>query len=460
MWSLGRWFGLSSGPPGKRKLDKLPSGAYFNLWEGLEFPFRGDLVDKIVVTGGKKLSGAVQISGAKNAALPMMAATILTAGQSTLNNVPQLKDISTFSDVLRVLGTRVRRRGHTLDIDTTGIGHLEAPYELVRTMRASIYVLGPMLARFGRAKVSLPGGCALGPRPVNLHIKAMRALGAKVDIRHGYIIARSTRLSGAVIDFDISSVGATANAMMAATLASGTTRILNAAREPEIVALGKMLTAMGASISGVGTHTVQIEGAQSLRPVRKRVIPDRIEAGTFMAAAALTRGRVTLNGVRGEHLGAVLGKLEEAGVSVRQEGKDMVVNGSGGLSPVDITTAPYPGFPTDLQAQFMALLSLAPGTSVITETIFPDRFTHVPELRRLGVDVKLDANMAVITGVKKLSGAPVMASDLRASAALVLAGLVARGQTEVTRIYHIDRGYERIEQKLRQLGGDVHRVRA
>ncbi len=420
---------------------------------------REGILDRIVVTGGKKLSGTVQISGSKNAALPMMAAAILPSGRTHLSNVPLLKDIHTFSDVLRVLGARVERRGHSIDIDASGISHMEAPYELVRTMRASIYVLGPLLARFGRARVSLPGGCALGPRPVNLHIKAMRALGARVDIQHGYIVARAKKLRGAVIDFDLSSVGATANAMMAATLATGATRIQNAAREPEIAALGKMLNAMGASITGIGSHTIDIQGVGELQAVRRRVIPDRIEAGTFMVAAAITAGKVTLKGVQYDHLSAVIGKLQEAGVKVSRGDGSVVVRGAVPLCPVDITTAPYPGFPTDLQAQFMTLLGLAPGTSVVTETIFPDRFTHVPELRRLGMDIKLDGNVAVIAGVKGCSGAPVMASDLRASAALVLAGLIAGGQTDVLRIYHIDRGYEHIEEKLRGLGADIRRVR-
>jgi UDP-N-acetylglucosamine 1-carboxyvinyltransferase len=416
-------------------------------------------MDKIVVTGGKRLSGAVKMSGAKNAALPMMAATILASGESTLLNVPHLKDVSTFSDVLRVLGARVKREGDSLIIDASNIEHLEAPYELVRTMRASIYVLGPLLARFGQARVSLPGGCAWGPRPVNLHLKILEEMGAQVDIQHGYIMARAGKLQGALIDFAVSSVGATANAMMAASLASGTTLLRNAAREPEIEALGQMLSSMGASVSGAGSDTVEIQGVKALRAVRERIIPDRIEAGTYMVATAMTGGKVTLQGARADHLGAVIDKLEEAGVAIRPEAGDIVVEGSSSLVPLNVTTSPYPGFPTDMQAQFMALLSLAQGTSVITETIFPDRFTHVPELRRLGVKVKLDANVAKITGVERLSGAPVMASDLRASAALVLAALVAQGETEILRVYHIDRGYERIEEKLRGLGAEIHRVR-
>ena len=415
-------------------------------------------MDKIVVTGGEKLAGEVQISGAKNAALPMMAAAILAAGQSKLENVPQLRDVSTFSNVLRVLGARVKRDDHSLNIDAAGIGHLEAPYQLVRTMRASIYVLGPMLARFGQAKVSLPGGCAWGPRPVNLHIKAMEDLGARVEIQHGYIVARAERLQGAVIDFDVPSVGATVNTVMAATMASGTTIIRNAAREPEITALGTMLNAMGARISGTGTDTVEIQGVQALHPVQEKVIPDRIEAGTFMVAAAITGGRVFLRGARADHLGAIIGRMEGAGVDIEQQEDGVLVEGNSRLNSIDVSTAPYPGFPTDMQAQIMALLSLAPGTSKITETIFPDRFTHVPELRRLGVDVKVDGNVAAITGVEKLSGAPVMASDLRASAALLLAGLVAQGETEVRRVYHIDRGYEQIEEKLRGLGAAIQRV--
>ncbi|KPL17874.1 MAG: UDP-N-acetylglucosamine 1-carboxyvinyltransferase [candidate division Zixibacteria bacterium SM23_81] len=416
-------------------------------------------MDKIVVAGGKRLAGAVDISGAKNAALPMMAATILASGESTLLNVPHLKDVSTFSDVLRVLGARVKREGNSLIIDTSSIEHLEAPYELVRTMRASIYVLGPLLARFGQARVSLPGGCAWGPRPVNLHLKILEEMGAHVEIQHGYIMARAGKLQGALIDFDVSSVGATANAMMAASLASGNTLLRNAAREPEIEALGQMLSSMGASVSGAGSGTVEIQGAKTLRAVRERIIPDRIEAGTYMVATAMTGGKVTLRRARADHLGAVIDKMAEAGVTIRQEAGNLVVEGPTSLVPVNVTTSPYPGFPTDMQAQFMALLSLAQGTSVITETIFPDRFTHVPELRRLGVKVTLDANVAKITGVKRLSGAPVMASDLRASAALVLAALVAQGETEILRVYHIDRGYERIEEKLRGLGAEIQRVR-
>jgi len=416
-------------------------------------------MDKIVVVGGKRLSGVVEINGAKNAALPMMAASILTPEQSTLLNVPHLKDVNTFADVLRVLGARVKREGDALHIDTSNIQHLEAPYELVRTMRASIYVLGPLLARFGRARVSLPGGCAWGPRPIDLHLKAMEALGAQVEIQHGYIVAQAEELRGAAIDFEVSSVGATANAMMAASLASGTTVLRNAAREPEIVGLGKMLASMGASIQGAGTDTVEILGAKALHAVQEEVIPDRIEAGTYMVAAAIAGSKVTIRSARADHLDAVIGKMEQVGIHIHQEGGDMVVKGTSSLDPVEVITAPYPGFPTDMQAQFMVLLSLAQGTSVITETVFPDRFTHVPELRRLGVSVKLDGNVAVITGVEKLSGAPVMASDLRASAALVLAGLVAQGETEILRVYHIDRGYERVEEKLRALGAEIRRVR-
>ena len=389
----------------------------------------------------------------------MMAASILTPEQSTLLNVPHLKDVNTFADVLRVLGARVKREGDALHIDTSNIQHLEAPYELVRTMRASIYVLGPLLARFGRARVSLPGGCAWGPRPVDLHLKAMEALGAKVEIQHGYIVAQAGELRGGVIDFEVSSVGATANAVMAACLASGTTVLRSAAREPEVVGLGKMLTSMGASIHGEGTDTVEILGAKTLHAVREEVIPDRIEAGTYMVAAAITGGTVTIRGARADHLDAVIGKMEEVGIHIHQEGEDIVVEGNSSLAPLEVATAPYPGFPTDMQAQFMVLLSLAQGTSMITETVFPDRFTHVPELRRLGVSVELDGNVAVITGVEKLSGAPVMASDLRASAALVLAGLVAQGETEILRVYHIDRGYERVEEKLRALGAEIQRVR-
>lgn len=416
-------------------------------------------MDKIIVEGGARLQGEVSVGGAKNAALPIMAATLLAPGVFRLRNVPSLADVRTMGHVLRVLGASVEHHNHGMTVDTTNARYHEAPYELVKTMRASVCVLGPILARLGRARVSLPGGCAWGPRPVDFHIRAMKTLGASVEIDHGYIVAESPRLKGANIHFDTSSVGATENAMMAATLADGTTVIENAAREPEIDALAGFLRSMGASIEGDGTGTIVIEGRDELRPADVDVIPDRIEAGTFMVAAAMTGGDVLVKGARREHVNAVAMKLREAGADVEDEDGGVRVRGPLWARSVNVTTAPYPGFPTDMQAQFMALMTVADGSSVITETIYADRFSHVPELRRLGADISLDRNVAVVAGVKTLSGAKVMATDLRASAALILAGLVADGETEVSRVYHIDRGYEAIEKKLRALGASVTRVK-
>ena len=416
-------------------------------------------MDRIIIEGGARLEGEVKISGAKNAALPIMAATLLAPGAFELRNVPSLADVRTMGHVLRVLGASVDHHDHSMTIDTTNARYHEAPYELVKTMRASVCVLGPILARLGKARVSLPGGCAWGPRPVDFHIRAMKTLGASVEIDHGYIIAESSRLKGANIHFDTSSVGATENAMMAATLAEGTTVIENAAREPEIGALAAFLRSMGASIEGDGTGTIVIEGSDELSPSDVDVVPDRIEAGTFMVAAAMTGGDVLVTGALGEHTAAVAMKLREAGAEIEEENGGIRVRGPIWARSVNVTTAPYPGFPTDMQAQFMALMAVADGSSVITETIYADRFSHVPELRRLGADINLDRNVAVIAGVRKLSGAKVMATDLRASAALILAGLVAEGETEVSRVYHIDRGYEAIEKKLQALGASVRRVK-
>jgi len=415
-------------------------------------------MDKIVVEGGPRLEGVVEISGAKNATLPIMAATLLAPGVFRITNVPSLLDVRTMGHVLRVLGAQVEHHDHALTVDTRNCKYHEAPYELVRTMRASICVLGPILARLGRARVSLPGGCAWGPRPVDFHIRAMRDLGAEVDIEHGYIVARASRLQGGIVHFDTPSVGATENTMMAASLAEGTTIIENAAREPEIGALAEFLRAMGAKIEGDGTGTIVIEGVDGLSPADVEVLPDRIEAGTFMVAAAITGGDVLLTKVRAEHCRPVILKLREAGAEVEQGPEGVRVRGPVWPRSVNVTTAPYPGFPTDMQAQFMALMSVADGSCVITETIYADRFNHVPELRRLGADISLDRNIAVVTGVKKLSGAKVMATDLRASAALILAGLVAEGETEISRVYHIDRGYEAIEKKLSGLGAQIRRV--
>jgi UDP-N-acetylglucosamine 1-carboxyvinyltransferase len=416
-------------------------------------------MDKIVIEGGARLEGEISVGGAKNATLPIMAATLLAPGVFHLSNVPSLVDVRTMGNVLRVLGAQVEHHDHRLTIDTSNCRHHEAPYELVKTMRASVCVLGPVLARQGRARVSLPGGCAWGPRPVDFHIRAMKELGADVSVEHGYIEAEATRLRGATICFDKASVGATENAMMAASLAEGMTRIENAAREPEIGALAEFLRAMGARVDGDGTGTITVEGAESLRATDMSILPDRIEAGTFMVAAAITGGDVVIKGARPEHCSQVIVKLEEAGVRVGMDGDGLRVTAPERPRSVNVTTAPYPGFPTDMQAQMMALMAIADGTSVITDTIYMDRFAHVAELRRLGADVTLDGNVAVVSGVGSLSGAKVMATDLRASAALILAGLIAEGETEVSRVYHIDRGYETIEKKLAGVGGSVRRVK-
>jgi len=406
------------------------------------------------------LDGEVRISGAKNAVLPVMAAALLAEGKSVITNVPYLKDVKTMSDVLRVVGARVEGGDHTLHIDSTNVHHLEAPYELVKTMRASIYVLGPLLARYGRARVSMPGGCAWGPRPVDLHIKGMEALGAEVEVTHGYIEARCERLQGARFSFPVSSVGATANILMAAVLAEGVTVLDNAAAEPEIDALVDYLIGMGAIISGKGTRTLIIEGVESLKPGNGATIPDRIEAGTFLAAALITRGRVKVTHAEPEHVQSLLAVLREMNAQITT-GKDWIeVDARNSeLQPMSIETLPYPGFPTDMQAQLMAVFCTVPGTSSIRETIYLDRFKHLYELDRLGADVTLRDSTATIRGGKSLSGAPVMASDLRASAALVLAGLVAEGETIISRIYHIDRGYEAFEEKFRKIGATVERFR-
>jgi len=417
-------------------------------------------MQKIIVEGGRKLNGKVQIAGSKNATLPIMAATLLAPGKSVLTNVPSLKDVTTMKDMLETLGTKVTFSGKTLSIDSSGCDSFEAPYELVKTMRASIYVLGPLLARFKRARVSLPGGCAWGPRPVDLHIKAMQELGARVSIEHGYIVAETKQLKGKEIDFEISSVGATGNAMMAACLAKGRTVLHNAACEPEIEALGLFLNKMGASISGAGTKVVEIEGVKALKPARAAIIPDRIEAGTYMVGAAITRGTVRIENCDPSHCASVISKLIECGAEVMREDSGIVVSANRRPESVSISTAPYPGFPTDMQAQMMALMSIARGTSVFVDSIYKDRFTHVPELRRMNAAIEVEGNVATVRGTRKLSGAQVMATDLRASAALVLAALVAEGKTEISRIYHIDRGYEAIEKKLSDLGAKIWREQA
>jgi UDP-N-acetylglucosamine 1-carboxyvinyltransferase len=416
-------------------------------------------MDKIIVKGGHPLIGEVRISGAKNAALPILISSLLTEGVNTYTNVPALMDIKSTSLLLSNLGARVDTQGDVFRIDTTGLIQHEATYDLVRKMRASVLVLGPLIARLGKARVSLPGGCAIGARPINLHLKGLAALGASIELKHGYVEASAGRLKGADIYFDVVTVTGTENLMMAASTAKGTTVLRNAAREPEIVALADTLIKMGADIQGAGTTTVTINGVSSLNPVETAIIPDRIETGTFMMAAILTRGKITLSECEPEHVGATINKLRLAGAEIEIAGKTIQAGIKGDIASVDVKTQPYPGFPTDMQAQFMVLMSIAGGTSMISETIFENRFIHVSELRRMGADIQVDGNIAIVKGVPRLSGAPVMATDLRASASLILAGLVADGTTEISRVYHLDRGYESIEKKFAGLGADIKRVK-
>jgi UDP-N-acetylglucosamine 1-carboxyvinyltransferase len=415
-------------------------------------------LDKFIIRGGKRLSGRVKISGAKNATLALMPAALLAGGTYRLKDTPVLRDVATMSALLRTMGVKVEAHDGVLTLETSGVHRFEAPYEHVKKMRASVYVLGPLLARYGRAKVSLPGGCAWGPRPVNLHIEGLRKLGATIELDKGYIIAHADRLQGARIHFDVSSVGATGNIMMAAVLARGSTVIQNAAIEPEITALAQFLVAMGAKIQGVGTNRLEIEGVDVLHAADADTIPDRIEAGTFLVAAAITRGEVTLERINPEHLTAVITRLEDAGCAVVTTPTSLTIKAPEELRGVDVTAAIYPGFPTDMQAQWTALMAVAKGTSVVTDSIYLDRFKHVPELIRLGAEIELKENAAIVRGSSRLTGAKVMSTDLRASASLILAGLVAEGMTEVLRVYHIDRGYEAIEQKLRAIGADIERV--
>ncbi len=419
-------------------------------------------MDTIVIRGGAALGGEVVVSGSKNAALPLLFSTLLTPERVVVRNVPALADVKTAIQVLRHLGARVTRSpdGHEVIVDACDVASTEAPYDLVKTMRASFLVLGPLLARFGRARVSTPGGCAIGARPVDLHLAGLQKMGARLRISEGYVEADAERLRGTKIVLDFPSVGATQQLMMAATLAEGTTVIENAAREPENVCLALALERMGVVVTGVGTSEVTIEGRPELAGGEHTVIPDRIEAGTYMVAAALTGGAVDVTGARPDHLEAFIGKLREAGVQVAERESGVRVEANGRLTAVDVRTMPYPGFPTDLQAQFMALMTRASGTSTLTETIFENRFLHAQELVRMGADVRVDGNRAIVRGPQALSGAPVMATDLRASVCLVLAGLAARGTTRVARVYHLDRGYERMEEKLSALGADVVRERA
>jgi len=414
-------------------------------------------MDALRIEGGRKLEGRIEVSGAKNAALPVMAATLLAPGVHTLRNVPLLADTRTMGRVLEQLGARVEFRGHACKIDTSNVTSVEAPYDLVRTMRASIYVLGPLLARFGAARVSLPGGCAWGPRPVNLHIEGMRALGADLQIEHGYIVGKEVHLRGGEIVFENVSVGATGNLLMAAVLASGTTVLDNVALEPDITALAAILIACGARIEGNGTRRLTIHGVKQLKPIDTTIIPDRIEAATYMAAAAITGGELTLERCEAAHMAAAIHTLEDLGCTVLPEPGEVTITGPARPRATDVTTSPFPGFPTDMQAQMMAVLSVASGQSTITDTVYLDRFTHVPELVRLGADIRLEGNAAVIHGVPKLQAAPVMATDIRASAALVLAALAAEGETSISRIYHLDRGYERLDEKLAKVGARIER---
>lgn len=416
-------------------------------------------MDKIIIRGGERLIGEVAVSGSKNASLPIFAASLLTEGENIFHNVPNLRDILTISRVLKNLGVKVQGKDGLYRVDATEISNDEAPYDLVKTMRASILVLGPLVARAGKARVSLPGGCAIGARPINLHLMGLEAMGAKIDLHKGYVEAKAERLKGATISFDTVTVTGTENLMMAATLAKGKTVLQNAAMEPEVVDLAHFLKKMGAKIEGAGTNVIEIEGVESLHSVEHSVIPDRIEAGTLMVAAGLTRGNIKLLRCPFHNMETVIHKLRETGMEIDPEGEGVRAVGSKRIRSVDVKTQPYPGFPTDMQAQFMTLMSLGRGLSIITETIFENRFIHVNELQRMGADIRIQGNTAIIQGVESLSGAQVMATDLRASASLVVAGLAADGVTEISRVYHLDRGYEELDRKLAGLGADIKRMK-
>ena len=413
-------------------------------------------MDKIVIEGMRPLSGTVKISGAKNAVLPIMTAALIPSGISRIKRVPKLRDTYTMIKLLEIVGANVVFNGNTLEIDSTNVDNPEAPYDLVKTMRASFYILGPLMARFGRVKVSMPGGCAWGPRPVDFHLKGLERLGAKLTLKEGYILAEAEQLQGNEIRLEFPSVGATGNLAMAAATANGTTVIYNAAREPEIVQLCEFLNKMGASISGIGSETLIIDGVNRLHPTDIKVIPDRIETGTFLIAGALLGG-ITVKDIEIDHLDTVLGKLKDVGCKISIGESSITLEPPDKIKPVDMTTAVYPGFPTDLQAQWVALMSLADGSSTIKDTVYHDRFSHIPELARLGANIQVNHNTAFVRGVDSLVGAPVMSTDIRASASLIIAGLAASGETEVSRVYHIDRGYERIEEKFRHLGANISR---
>ena len=416
-------------------------------------------MDKIIIRGGERLIGEVEVSGSKNATLPIFAASLLAEGVNLFHNVPNLKDVQTIVKVLKNLGVKVWEEGEIYRIDATEVSNHKAPYDLVKTMRASILVLGPLVARMRRATVSLPGGCAIGARPINLHLMGLEAMGAKIELRRGYIEAKADRLKGAEIFFDIPTVTGTENLMMAATLAKGKTTLQNAAMEPEVVDLANVLTKMGAKINGAGTPLIEIEGVESLQAAEHSIIPDRIEAGTLMVAAGLTRGNIKILHCPLQQMETVASKLKESGMEIDSDGEGARVVGNRRIRSVDVKTQPYPGFPTDMQAQFMVLMSLAKGLSVISETIFENRFIHVSELRRMGANIRIQGDTAILQGVENLNGAQVMATDLRASASLILAGLAAEGVTEVSRVYHLDRGYEGLDKKLASLGADIKRVK-
>ena len=413
---------------------------------------------KIIVKKSAPLRGTVKIDGAKNAVLPIIAATLLAEGKSVLKGVPNLRDVHVISDLLRHLGAEVTYEGTTLTVDASNITTCEAPYELVRKMRASFLVMGPLLARFNHTKISMPGGCAIGTRPIDLHLKGFKSLGAEVEIDHGFVEAKTEKLTGNKLYLDFPSVGATENIMMAAALAEGTTIIENAAEEPEIVDLANFLNEMGANVKGAGTNTIKIKGVESLKGAEHTVIPDRIEAATYMVAAAMTKGDITVENVLMEHLKPIIAKLRETGCEIIEMENAVRVIGPEVLKPIDIKTLPHPGFPTDVQAQFMAMLTIANGTAVVIETVFENRFIHVAEFNRMGADIKIEGRSAIVNGVDKLYGAKVNATDLRAGAALILCGLIAEGETQIGEIYHIQRGYVDIDKKIRALGGNIEIV--
>jgi UDP-N-acetylglucosamine 1-carboxyvinyltransferase len=414
-------------------------------------------MDRIIVEGGVPLNGEVAISGAKNAALPVISACLLTGGWHSLDNIPHLKDVQTIKEILSNLGVAFEEEGQTLKVNSDNLNSYTAPYKLVKTMRASVLVLGPLLARLGKARISLPGGCAIGARPIDLHLKGLSEMGVDIKLEHGYVVANAGTLRGADIFFDIPTVTGTENLMMAAVKAEGKTVLHNAGKEPEVVDLANMLSQMGARIEGAGTDAITIKGVRDLYPVRYAIIPDRIEAGTFLIAAGITKGNVRLKGCRVEDMEAVMEKLVESGMEIERQGDALIAKGHDRIRAVDIKTMPFPGFPTDMQAQFMALMCLADGWSMIRETVFENRFMHVSELRRMGADIEINGGQALVRGKRNLSGAQVMATDLRASASLVLAGLAARGQTEISRVYHLDRGYRGLDLKLSHLGSKIWR---